>query len=234
MSKDQKVALVTAASKGIGAAVARKLGTAGYKLVLMSRTDSIYDISNELSARPIKGSVEDIKDLERMVHLAYEKYGRIDVLVNNSGHASKGELLEISDEDWISGFNILLMNVVRMSRLVVPIMNDQEQGGSIVNISTFGALQPSINFPISSVARAGLTAYMKLFSKEFASEKIRMNNVLPGFIDSYPADEHTINSIPLLRQGTPEEVSELVLFLASEKSQYITGQDILIDGGLVE
>lgn len=228
----RKVAIVTAASKGMGAASARTLSKEGYRLVLMSRTESIYDIADELSGRPIMGSVERPEDLERAVNLAYEKYGRVDVVVNNTGHAAKGDLLAISDQEWAKGFELLLMNVIRMSRLVVPVMKEQG-GGSIINISTFAAKDPSIAFPVSSVARASLSAFCKVFRQEYSAFNIRMNNVLPGFITSYPADEETINTIPMLRQGTPDEVGELVAFLASDKSSYITGQDILIDGGLV-
>ena len=227
-----KVAIVTAASKGMGAAAARVLSADGYKLVLMSRTKAIYEIADELSARPLMGSIDQPRDLERATSLAYEKYGRVDVVVNNTGHAAKGDLLAISDQEWAQGFELLLMNVIRMARLVAPLMKAQG-GGSIVNISTFAAKDPSLNFPVSSVARAALSAYTKIFSKEYGAFKVRMNNILPGYISSYPADEATVNDIPMLRQGTPEEVGDLVAFLASDKSAYITGQDILIDGGLV-
>lgn len=230
----RKVAIVTAASQGMGAAICRKLAQENYKLVIMSRTEAIFKIADELSARPIMGSVDNLADLERLVNLAYEKYGRLDVVVNNTGHSAKGELLAIPDEDWIHGYNLLFMNVIRLSRLAKPIMSEQSEGGSIVNISTFGAKKPSNMFPISSVVRAGLSAYAKLFATSYGSEKIRMNNVLPGFITSYPADEETMKKIPMRRQGTPDEIAELVSFLASPRSTYINGQDILIDGGLVD
>jgi NAD(P)-dependent dehydrogenase (short-subunit alcohol dehydrogenase family) len=227
-----KIAIVTAASRGMGAACAKKLAKEGYKLVLMSRSDDLYDLADELNARPFKGSVDSNVDLKNLISLTFEKYGRIDVLVNNTGHAAKGDLLSLDDNQWHQGFNLLLLNIIRTSRLVGPIMEKQE-AGSIINISTFGAKEPSLRFPISSVMRAGLSSYTKLFAKEMASCNVRMNNILPGFINSYPADEETINEIPMLRQGSPEEVAELTAFLASNKASYITGQDILIDGGLV-
>lgn len=226
-----KVAIITAASKGMGAACARKLKAEGYKLSLMSRSESIVTLSGELAAFSMQGATDNPEDLRSLVEMTMIKYGRIDVVVCNTGHPPKGQLLELSDEDWMNGFNLALMNVIRMARLTVPKMTD---GGSFVNISTFGAKEPSLNFPISSVARTALSSFTKLFSNEYSTKDIRMNNVLPGFINSYPADRKTIDQIPMLRQGTPEEVAELVLFLASDKSSYITGQDFLIDGGLVK
>lgn len=226
-----KVAIITAASKGMGAAVAQKLASEGYKLSMMSRSEGIVTLSNALDAFSMQGSTDNAEDLRALVETTLIKYGRIDAVVCNTGHPPKGKLLELTDEDWSSGFNLALMNVIRMARLVVPKM---KEGGSIVNISTFGAKEPSLNFPISSVARTALSSFTKLFANEYGASNIRMNNVLPGFISSYPAAQETIDTIPMLRQGSPEEVAELVSFLVSEKSSYITGQDFLIDGGLVK
>ena len=228
-----KVAIVTAASRGMGAACARKLAKADYKLVIMSRSDDIFPLANELDARPLQGSVDKPKDIDRLVNLAYEKYGRIDAIINNTGHPPKGELLTLSDADWEVGFNLILMNVVRMCRLAAPIMKENG-GGSIINISTFGAKEPSLKFPISSVIRTALSSFTKLCAEMLGPDNIRINNILPGYIDSYPTDEETINDIPLLRQGKPDEVADLALFLLSDHATYITGQNVLIDGGLVK
>ncbi|SNT12779.1 NAD(P)-dependent dehydrogenase, short-chain alcohol dehydrogenase family [Ekhidna lutea] len=228
---ETKVAIITAASKGMGLSCAEKLAEEGYQLAILSRSSEIHDLASKFGGIAVQGSTDNVEDLSRLVDATLETYGQIDVVVNNTGHPPKGELLELTDEQWKQGFDLALMNVIRMSRLVTPHMSG---GGSIVNISTFGAKEPSLNFPISSVARTALSSFTKLFTANYASSNIRMNNVLPGFIDSYPATEETINQIPMLRQGTPDEVAELVSFLADDKSAYITGQDFLIDGGLVK
>jgi NAD(P)-dependent dehydrogenase (short-subunit alcohol dehydrogenase family) len=123
------------------------------------------------------------------------------------------------------------LNAVRPTRLVTPIMQAQK-GGAIVNISTFAAFEPDPVFPTSGVFRAGLAAFTKLFADAYAADNIRMNNVLPGFIDSLPENEAFKERIPMGRYGTVEEVSELVSLLASDRAAYITGQNIRIDGGI--
>ncbi|MDH5608515.1 MAG: SDR family oxidoreductase [Cyclobacteriaceae bacterium] len=231
--KTQKVAIITAASRGIGAACAERLAEDGYKLVLMSRSDDLYPLADRLDARPLKGSVTRIDDLERLVGLTYEKYGRIDTVVIGTGHAPKGDLLKLTDADWKEGLDLLLLPVIRLSRRIVPLMKSQ-RNGTFINISSFGAREPSLDFPVSSVLRAGLSSFTKMFASAHGADNIRMNNVLPGFINTYPADEQTVCSIPLLRQGTPEEVAGLVSYLASDQAAYVTGQDFLIDGGLTK
>lgn len=226
------VALVTAASRGIGAACARELDRRGYRLALLARSNAIHQVAGELDAVAIEGSVRREGDLKRLVAAALERYGRIDAVVNNTGHAPKGELLELTDEDWQKGFELLFLNVVRIARLVTPVMVAQRTG-SIVNISTFGAIEPSLEFPVSSAIRAALGAYTRLFSRRHAALGIRMNNVLPGLIATYPAAESDRAEIPAGRLGTPEEVARVVAFLASEESTYLTGQSLLADGGLV-
>lgn len=226
-----KVAIITAASNGIGAAIARKLHSLDYNLVLMSRSEKIISISEELSAKYVQGSVTNTDDLQKLVKLAQTSYGRVDVVVNNTGHPPKGDLLDISDEDWQQGLALVLLNVTRMAQLVVPVMQ-QSGRGSIINISTYFAFEPSMAYPVSSVMRAALGSYCKLFADRFGEDNIRMNNVLPGFIDSYPVDRATVAKIPLKRAGTVAEIANTVAFLASAEAGYITGQNIKVDGGL--
>ena len=160
-----------------------------------------------------------------------EAHGRIDAVVNNTGFPPKGPLLEISDEDWYAGLDMVLLNVVRMTRLVTPIMVAQG-GGAIVNISTFAAVEPGAAFPVSATLRAGLSAYIKLYADEYAAKGIRINNILPGFIDTHGTDDAITADIPTGRYGSTEEIGETAAFLLSDGAGYITGQNIRVDGGL--
>jgi NAD(P)-dependent dehydrogenase (short-subunit alcohol dehydrogenase family) len=226
------VAIVTAASRGMGAACARELSRRGYDLALMARTDDIHSLARELGAVAVTGTVTSEQDLRGLVDAALARYGRIDAVVNNTGHAPKGELLDLTDEDWRAGFDLLFLNVVRVARLVTPTLLAQ-RAGSVVNVSSFGAVEPSLRFPVSSALRAALGAYAKLFSQRYAGFGLRMNNVLPGLIDTYPAEDAARAAIPAGRLGTADEVARVVAFLASDESSYVTGQSLLVDGGLV-
>ena len=148
-----------------------------------------------------------------------------------AGHGPKGALLSISDADWQLGMEFYLLNVVRIARLVTPVMQRQ-RSGAIVNVSTYATFEPEAAFPTSGVFRAGLAAFTKLFADQHAAQSVRMNNVLPGFINSLPEKEDRRARIPMQRYGRAEEVAELIAFLASDSSSYITGQNIRIDGGI--
>ena len=180
------------------------------------------------SIRPQRSSA----DLQRLVDGALERWGRIDALVNSAGHGPRGQLLEITDEEWHRGLDVYFLNVVRATRLVAPVMRAQN-GGAIVNISTAWAFEPSAMFPTSGVFRAGLAAYAKIFADEHAADNVRMNNVLPGWIDSLPATEERRDRVPMRRYGTVEEIAATVAFLLSEGAGYITGQNLRVDGGLM-
>ncbi|MDH4074190.1 MAG: SDR family oxidoreductase, partial [Gammaproteobacteria bacterium] len=166
-----------------------------------------------------------------LVGLAMDNWGRIDVLVNSAGHGPKGPILDISDEDWSLGMETYLLNVVRPARLVTPVMRKQ-QSGAIINISTYAAFEPEASFPTSGVFRAGLAAFTKLFADQYAADNIRMNNVLPGFIDSLPEKDEFRARIPMKRYGKTREIAEVVAFLASDGAAYITGQNLRVDGGI--
>ena len=214
----------------MGAACAHTLAKEKYNLVLMSRTDRVLEFAKELDAVGMVGNVTKQNDLCKVVDLAMDTYGQIDAIVNNTGHPPKGDLLKITDSEWKESFDLLLLNVVRMSRLAVPIM--KKNGGSIVNISSYSAKDPNISFPTSSTIRAGLSAFVKLFADQYAKDGIRMNNILPGFVDSFDVDDETRSMIPSKREGRVDEIANTVVFLLSDKSSYVNGQNIRVDGGL--
>jgi len=226
-----KTAIVTAAGKGMGAAIARELADAGYNLALLSPSGSAKTLAKELGGFGLTGSVTSSEDLQKLVKGTMERYGRIDAVVNNTGHPATGQILEIPDEDWHKGLDLVLLNVARMVRLVTRIMIERG-GGPIVNISTYAAFEPDAAFPISAALRAALAGYTKLYADEYASQGIRMNNVLPGFIDSYPETEAQRQRIPMGRFGTVAEIAQTVRYLLSDAAGYITGQNIRVDGGI--
>jgi NAD(P)-dependent dehydrogenase (short-subunit alcohol dehydrogenase family) len=151
--------------------------------------------------------------------------------VNSAGHGPRAPILDLSDEDWHRGLEVYFLNVVRPTRLVTPIMQRQ-RSGVIINISTFAAFEPDPVFPTSRVFRAGLAAYTKLFADAYAADNIRMNNVLPGFIDSLPEKPEFRARIPMQRYGKTAEISDVIAFLASDGAGYITGQNLRVDGGI--
>lgn len=230
---DERVAIVTAAGSGIGEACARRLAEGDYTPVLLSRSGSAVDVAAELDGDGFEGDVTDPDDLAALVETTRERYGRVDAVVNNTGHPATGDLLEITDEEWHEGLDLVLLNAVRMARLVTPIMADQG-GGAIVNISTFSAFEPSEAFPVSSVLRAGLGSFTKLYADRYAAEGIRMNAVLPGFVDSYEVDAETRERIPMGRPAKTAEIADAVAYLCSPAASYVTGQNVRVDGGLTE
>jgi NAD(P)-dependent dehydrogenase (short-subunit alcohol dehydrogenase family) len=227
----QKVALITAGGSGMGAAAARKLAADGFHVAILSSSGKGEALAAELGGFGVTGSNQSTDDLKRMVDGAMQRWGRIDALVNSAGHGPRAALLDITDEQWRTGMDVYLMNVIRPTRLVTPIMQAQKSG-AIVNISTAWAFEPTAMFPTSAVFRAGLASFTKLFADQYAAENIRMNNVLPGWIDSLPQLDARREGVPMKRYGTSEEIAATVAFLVSEGAGYITGQNLRVDGGL--
>lgn len=225
------VALIVAGGSGIGADAARLLAERGYGVGVMSSSGKGEALGNELGGLGFTGSNLVVADLEAFVAAAMDRFGRIDAVVNCAGHGPKGDVDAISDDDWHLGLDYYMLNVVRMTRIVTPIM-EQQGNGSIVNISTFAAFEPDPDFPTSAVFRASLAGYAKLYSTKHAAQGIRMNNILPGFIDSLPEKEDRVARIPVGRYAAVRELSETIAFLVSDASSYITGQNLRVDGGL--
>lgn len=227
-----KTALIVGGGSGMGAAAARKLAADGYAVAVMSSSGKGEALGRELGGLGFTGSNRSNEDLKRFVDMAMEKWGRIDALVNGAGHGPRAALTEITDEQWHAGFDIYFLNVARAVRLVAPVMVAQK-GGAIVNISTAWVDEPSAMFPTSAVARAWLAAYTKLFADSHAAHNVRMNNVLPGWIDSLPETDERRDSVPMKRYGTADEIAATIAFLCSDAAGYITGQSLRVDGGLM-
>lgn len=228
---NEKVAIVTAGGSGMGAAAARELARRGLKIAILSSSGKGESLARELGGIGVTGSNQSTADLTRLVDAAVARWGRVDVLVNSAGHGPRAPVLDLSDADWHAGLDTYLLNAVRPTRLVTPIMQRQKSG-AIVNISTFAAFEPDPAFPTSAVFRAGLASFAKLYADRYAADNIRMNNLLPGFIDSFPEKAEIKARIPLKRYGTVEEVAATIAFLVSDAAAYITGQNIRIDGGI--
>ncbi|WP_050403217.1 SDR family oxidoreductase [Bradyrhizobium embrapense] len=228
----QKVALVTAGGSGMGAAAARRLAADGFRVAILSSSGKGEALAAELGGIGFTGSNRSNDDLKRAVDGVMARWGRIDALVNSAGHGPRAGVLELTDEQWHTGLDVYLMNVIRPTRLVAPHMQAQKSG-AIVNISTAWAFEPSAMFPTSAVFRAGLAAFTKLFTDSYAADNVRMNNVLPGWIDSLPATDARRDSVPMKRYGKAEEIAATIAFLVSDGAGYITGQNIRVDGGLM-
>ncbi len=229
--QQQKTAIITAAGRGIGAAIARELAANGYFISVMSNGGGAESLAQELGGIGLTGSVTEASDLELLVEQTMKTCGRIDAVVNNTGHPPTGPLLEITDDDWHLGLDLLLLNVVRMARLITPIMLKQGSG-SIVNISTSAVFEPDNKFPVSCSIRASLAGFCKMYADQYAREGVRMNNLLPGFMDNYPESRENLNRIPMGRYARVEEIAKTARFLISDEARYITGQNIRVDGGL--
>ncbi len=227
---ENKVAVVTAAGSGMGADVARQLAGRGYTIAVSSSSDKAEKLGQELGGFGMIADNTDAEQCGAFIEAVIDRYGRIDALVNSAGHGPKGPVFDLTDEDWTRGMEVYLLAAIRFSRLVTPHL-EAAGGGAIVNISGFSAVEPEAAFPTSAVFRAGLAAFAKLYADQHAASNIRINNVLPGFIDSLPVKDAFLQRIPMQRYGRVSEISETVGFLLSDGAGYITGQNIRVDGG---
>ena len=227
----EKTCLVIGGGRGMGAATAKEMHKRGYKLSLMSPSDSCEQLAEELKGLALRGKAENKENLQSIVGLTMEKYERIDSVLIHVGGPPKGDLLEIDDDDWDKANQMIIKPVISIAKLVTPIMLEQG-AGSIVNITTFSAFEPSLTFPTSSVYRAGVSSFTKLFSDRYGAKNIRMNCLLPGFTDSLNLPDEFAQLSSLKRLARAEEQAKVAAFLLSDDSSYITGQSIRSDGGV--
>ena len=251
-----RVAMVAAASKGLGRAVAEALAKEGCRLSICSRsTDNLDDARQtiEVAGGEVLAMACDVSsaaDLERWVEATIATFGKVDILVTNTGGPPAAKFMQLTEEQWLSGVESTLMNVVRLSRLVIPDMQSRKWG-RIVNITSLVAKQPLELLTISSTLRAGLSGLTKTLSDQVAKDNILVNAVLPGHIltdrqvhlNEIRSKEQGISiedyakkveqSIPMARFGRPEEIGNAVAFLCSERASYITGVSLQVDGGII-
>ena len=232
--------LVTGSSRGIGRAIARKFYSEGYNLVINynRRDDLVDDLEREVpGALIVKADISSEEDVERLFRAAEERFLGIDVLVNNAGISESGLFIDKdrNDYDRIVGINVYGM--LNCTKQALKLMLRKKKG-SIVNISSIWGDKGASCESLYSLTKGAVNAFTRSIAKEYAEENIRVNAVMPGFIDTemnsgYTADERKAleDAIPLGRAGTPEEVADLVYFLAGDQASYITGQLIYCDGG---
>jgi NAD(P)-dependent dehydrogenase (short-subunit alcohol dehydrogenase family) len=227
----RKVAIVTAASRGIGAGCARELAARGYTVSLMARSESVVDLAKELGGMATVGSIANPQNLQRLIEITLAKLGRIDAVVNSFGDPPRPDLLDISDEMWCENFEMLFLSVVRIAKLVTKPMQRQG-GGAIVNISACDSQEPDLATPFSGTIRAAMEGFAKLYAKRYRADGIRMNSVAPFFVaDSIEELEgwNVPSDLMFGRPTTYAELAKTVAFLISDEAKYITGTTIKVD-----
>lgn len=250
-----KTALVTASSQGLGKAAAFSLAKEGVNLAICSRSEkAINDTAKEISKAtgvkvfPIAADVSKGEDIDRIVDAAKKEYGTIHILVNNAGGPPTGKITAITDDEWKNGVNLTLMSMIRLTRAVLPMM-EQQHWGRVVTIVSITAKQPVDELLISSTLRPGILGLSKVLANQYGKYGITVNTICPGYVltqrqeelsrsrsaeknmtmDEYLAEN--AKNIPIGRLGRPEEIGDVIAFLASERASYINGANLLVDGG---
>ena len=241
-----KVAMITGATRGIGKQIALTLANEGYNIVLNYRTenDELKQLKNEIESKKIKcltvqGDVTNFEDCKQMIESAIEEFGKVDVLVNNAGITKDMLLARMKEEDFKQVIDVNLVGTFNMTKNVISYMM-KARNGRIINISSVVGIAGNAGQTNYSASKAGIIGFTKSLAKEVASRNILVNAVAPGFIETNMTEvlkqevkDEIAKNIPLKRMGTPQDVANVVKFLASEDSSYITGQVISVDGGMI-
>jgi len=227
----QKVAIVTAASRGIGAGCARELADRGYRVSLLARSLQVMDLAKELNGIALQGSLSNPDDLQKLVAGTLIQYGRIDVVVNSFGDPVRPDLLAISDDMWQENFEMLFLSVVRLARLVTEPMQRQG-GGVIVNVSASDTREPNLVTPFSGTLRAAMEGFVKMYAQRYRRDRIRMMAISPFFVADSMAELEGWNVPADLMEGRPvsyAEFAKIVAFLVSDEAKFISGTAIKVD-----
>ena len=241
-----KVAMITGATRGIGKQIALTLANEGYNIVLNYRTenDELKQLKNEIESKKIKcltvqGDVTNFEDCKQMIESAIKEFGKVDVLVNNAGITKDMLLARMKEEDFKQVIDVNLVGTFNMTKNVISYMM-KARNGRIINISSVVGIAGNAGQTNYSASKAGIIGFTKSLAKEVASRNILVNAVAPGFIETNMTEvlkqevkDEIAKNIPLKRMGTPQDVANVVKFLASEDSSYITGQVISVDGGMI-
>ena len=241
-----KVAMITGATRGIGKQIALTLANEGYNIILNYRTenDELKQLKNEIESKKVKcltvqGDVTNFEDCKQMIESAIEEFGKVDVLVNNAGITKDMLLARMKEEDFKQVIDVNLVGTFNMTKNVISYMM-KARNGRIINISSVVGIAGNAGQTNYSASKAGIIGFTKSLAKEVASRNILVNAVAPGFIETNMTDvlkqevkDEIAKNIPLKRMGTPQDVANVVKFLASEDSSYITGQVISVDGGMI-
>ena len=246
MSEEKKVALITGATRGIGREIALTLAEEGYNIALNYRkaNEELEKLRKEIEEKGVKclavcGDVSNFEEVEKFVKEIISEFGRIDVLVNNAGITKDMLLMRMKKEDFESVVDVNLVGTFNVTKNVISYMM-KARSGRIVNISSVVGISGNAGQTNYSASKAGIIGFTKSLAKEVASRNINVNAVAPGFIETNMTEvlkeeikEEIAKSIPLKRMGKAKDVANLVKFLASEDSSYITGQVINVDGGML-
>lgn len=257
MGLKDKVAIVAASSEGIGRAAAEGLAAEGAKLALcsrdhekLSRTADIIRAKYEVEVFSQTVDVRSSDDVSTFVQAAHAKFGRVDVCVTNSGGPPAKPFLALSDDEWKNGVDLCLMSHVYFCRAVIPFMQTQN-GGSIIMISSLVVKQPEAALVLSSAIRPAIPGLVKTLAQEFGADNIRVNNVGPGYTITARQEELAQSraaasgktpdeiraswsqDVPLARNAQPQEIADAIVWLAGDRSSYVTGQTLIVDGGKV-
>ncbi len=230
-----RTAIVCGASSGLGLASAESLTREGANVAMFARhPEALEREAARIGGLAVCGDVRNLEDLTRLVDTTVEAFGGIDIVVNNGGGPPPGTAVELTDELVEEAVELLLLSAIRLTRLALPYL-ERSGRGRVVNIASHAVRQPVDGVALSNVVRSGVVAWAKTLSRELALRGITVNSVAPGLIDTpriRQLGHQDPSAVPVGRIGRPEEVGDVVCFLASDRASYITGALIPVDGGL--